>query len=201
MRRRARTERLRDAVPERIHDDDADESKRANGGRLLGTLHVVRRLRVPNRSSLSFLLRAIRKAGRAIMETRMIDVDALRAEVRVLRRFMYIMSATVAVALLGAASGLARTTKVDQITVHRMNLVDDDGTLRLAISNRQRLPVSSIDGKPVVGRAVSNQPSFIFYNKEGDEQGGWRWDGGRVHMADRSNMIRSRWINISKMTT
>jgi hypothetical protein len=63
----------------------------------------------------------------------------------------------------------------DEITVHRINVVDTNGTLRLVISNKDRMHPGVIDGvtinreRPVAG--------LIFFNDQGDEMGGLVWSG------------------------
>lgn len=60
---------------------------------------------------------------------------------------------------------------IDEITVQRINIVDADGKLRLAISNKSKFPAGSIDGRelqPPGGRG----PGMLFFNEDGDECGG-----------------------------
>lgn len=108
-------------------------------------------------------------------------MDALRSEVRRLRLMVYGLSAVCALALLGAASSFTRDGSFDVLNVHRINVLDDNGTLRLVIANKDHFPPPMMHGKPfAVGyRSISTMPAFIFYNAQGDEQGGLVWSGGR----------------------
>ncbi len=64
-----------------------------------------------------------------------------------------------------------------EITVERINVVEDDGTVRLVISNRRRAPDPIIGGKAGKRRG-GNQAGMVFYNADGDECGGLIFWGG-----------------------
>jgi hypothetical protein len=63
----------------------------------------------------------------------------------------------------------------DQITVHRINVVEPDGTLRMVLSNHASLPGIIRHGKeqPFPGR----RPGMLFYNDEASEIGGLIFGG------------------------
>jgi hypothetical protein len=86
-----------------------------------------------------------------------------------------LVNGLVAVLLLtGFASSRAPT--FDQITVHRINVVEPDGTLRMVISNKADLPGVIVKGKeqPPQDRP---QAGMLFYNDEGSENGGLIFGG------------------------
>jgi len=64
--------------------------------------------------------------------------------------------------------------KQDVITVERVNIVNDDGTLVMAISNKQRIAAPRIDGKEYPVDMIERQhfAGMIFFNENGDEVGG-----------------------------
>ena len=62
--------------------------------------------------------------------------------------------------------------------VERVDVVEEDGTLRLAISNSARSPDPVCDGQ--ILREGRNAAGLIFYNNEGDECGGLTFGGRRV---------------------
>jgi hypothetical protein len=65
---------------------------------------------------------------------------------KVLIAYSTVLSTTFGIVLLiGAKSD--RTQSFDEIQVHRMNVVEPDGTLRMVISNRDRLPGVIVKGK------------------------------------------------------
>jgi len=64
----------------------------------------------------------------------------------------------------------------DQLTVHRINIVEPDGTTRLVISNKAEFPGGFFKGKEF-SRADRSGAGMLFMNDEGTENGGMMWDG------------------------
>jgi hypothetical protein len=96
---------------------------------------------------------------------------------QVLVTYSAVLSTTFAVVLLmGAKSHRSQT--FDEIQVHRINVVEPDGTLRMVISDRDRLPGVIVKGKefPKVDRPGAG---MLFYNNEGTENGGLVFGGHR----------------------
>jgi hypothetical protein len=77
-----------------------------------------------------------------------------------------------------AAGGQDRVQQFDAIDVHRINVREPDGTLRMVISNHARLPGVIVRGKesPPVDRPYAG---MLFYNDEGTENGGLVFGGHR----------------------
>ena len=97
-----------------------------------------------------------------------------------IQKFLAIYSSVVStvllcVLLLGAKS---RVANFDEIRLHRLDVVEQDGTLRVVISNKDRLPPVIIKGKerPEMGEARP-QAGMLFYNDEGSENGGLIFGG------------------------
>ena len=84
---------------------------------------------------------------------------------------------TLAVVWFGLSAVAAPAAKFDTIDVQRINVREPDGTLRLAISNHAQIPGIIIAGKeyPHPNRT---EAGMIFYNDQGDENGGLVFDGG-----------------------
>jgi hypothetical protein len=59
----------------------------------------------------------------------------------------------------------------DEITVHRINVVEPDGTLRMVFSDHAELPGVIVHGKQKYP-ATRPQAGMLFYNDEGSEVGG-----------------------------
>jgi len=78
--------------------------------------------------------------------------------------------------LLGVKSHGPRV--FDEIQTHRIDVVEPDGTLRMVISNRDRLPGIIVKGKesPKLDRP---EAGMLFYNNEGTENGGLIFGGHR----------------------
>jgi hypothetical protein len=64
----------------------------------------------------------------------------------------------------------AKTQSLGEITAERVNIVDADGTLRLVISNRDRMHPGVIGGKVV--QRQRPYAGLLFFNDQGDEAGG-----------------------------
>src|ERR1700749_2684464 len=97
------------------------------------------------------------------------------------QKFLLIYSTVVSTALLclvliGATPH--HTADFDELRVHRINIVEPDGTLRMVISNKDRLPPVIIKGRerPDMGEPRP-QAGMLFYNDEGSENGGLIFGG------------------------
>ena len=95
------------------------------------------------------------------------------------QRFLVIYSAlvsTVLLVLLLSGASSRRAQSFDEIRVHRINVVEPDGTLRMVISNKAALPGVIVHGKesPPSDRP---QAGMLFYNDEGSENGGLIFGG------------------------
>ena len=73
--------------------------------------------------------------------------------------------------------GPSSSATFDEITVHRINVVEPDETLRLVISNHDRLPGVIVRGEE---RPMErSQAGLLFLNDEGSEIGGLIFGGHR----------------------
>jgi hypothetical protein len=87
-----------------------------------------------------------------------------------LRLYVVVSSLALIVLTTAAFRQAAQPRNLGEITVERINVVDGNGTLRLVISNKDRMHPGVMDGKvidrprPVAG--------MLFFNDEGDEVGG-----------------------------
>lgn len=105
--------------------------------------------------------------------------EQLRREITRLRRTNVIaMTALVVVTASAFWQGRTRTT-FDEIDVGRINVREPDGKLRLTISNHARLPDVVVGGKsyPLRGGTGVHSAGLIFFNDEGNEDGGLIWQG------------------------
>lgn len=67
-----------------------------------------------------------------------------------------------------------RAGDFDELTVKRLNVVADDGSLRLVVSSEERFPDPIVDGHSFK-RDDGPYMGLIFYNVRGDECGGLVW--------------------------
>lgn len=81
------------------------------------------------------------------------------------------------VAVLGAGIALLVTSgngPGSELAVERLDIVEPDGQLALALSNSQRVPVATMDGHVLLADQDEerNTPAIIFFDGRGDEVGG-----------------------------
>src|SRR5258708_26334994 len=101
-------------------------------------------------------------------------VNQMRGQMFMSQRFLTIYSGVLtlvfAVTVFSGFSIGNRPTTFDQINVHRINVVEPDGTLRMVISDHAKLPGIITRGKEQP--FARPQAGMIFYNDEGSENGG-----------------------------
>jgi hypothetical protein len=112
-------------------------------------------------------------------------------------RFMQIYTVGSSLLLLFVAvAGMTQsnaTQRVDELTVQRINVVDANGTLRLVISNKDRMHPGVIDGKTI------NRPrpdaGLLFFNDVGDEVGGITFSGKEINgqATAKSGLTFDQW--------
>jgi hypothetical protein len=101
----------------------------------------------------------------------------MRGSIRRQLRFLqgYALISSIAFVLLVTTAFRQSTQAFGEITVQRINVVDANGTLRMVISNKDRMHPGVMDGvtidrpRPVAG--------MLFFNDEGDEMGGLTFTG------------------------
>lgn len=76
----------------------------------------------------------------------------------------------------------------DQLTVHRINIVEPDGVPRLIISNKAEFPGEFFKGKETARPDRAGVAGMLFMNDEGTENGGLIFEGsqtsdGKFHSA------------------
>jgi hypothetical protein len=104
----------------------------------------------------------------------------LEREIRRLKRINAISLGALAILSVAAFVRSPARTRFDVIDVGRINIVEPDGTIRLAISNKARFPDPVIDGKSYPLRSGAKPAGMIFFNDLGDEDGGLIWSGRKV---------------------
>jgi hypothetical protein len=105
--------------------------------------------------------------------------------IRRLVQFLVMYSAAVTVVFVGTVYfGLVRSvrsasnaTEFDRIRVHRIDVVEPDGTPRLIISDRAEFPGEYFYGKEVARPSRNDSAGMLFINDEGTEDGGLIYGG------------------------
>jgi hypothetical protein len=99
----------------------------------------------------------------------------LRRQLRLLRAYAVLNTLVLVLLATAAFRQATEPQKLDYVTVHRIDVVDNDGTLRMVISNKDRMHPGVMDGKTIDRpRPVAG---MLFFNDEGDEVGGLTYTG------------------------
>lgn len=100
-----------------------------------------------------------------------------KSGIKILRPYAFVSALLLPVMIASNFAG-ERKARFDVLDVGRINIVEKDGTLKLAISNRDLSP-----GVIERGKALSpgnGRTGLIFYNDEGTECGGLIFSGQKV---------------------
>jgi hypothetical protein len=101
--------------------------------------------------------------------------QSLRRELRLLRAYTAVSAAALVFIAVAAFGQPAARQKFGEIDVERINIVDASGTLRMVLSNKDRMHPGVLDGKTIDRpRPVAG---MLFFNDEGDEVGGLTYTG------------------------
>ena len=101
------------------------------------------------------------------------------ASQRFLAVYSGVLTVVFAVTVLMGARTQAKNATFDRITVHRIDVVEPDGTERLAISNKDAFPGSYLHGKEIARPDRRDAAGLLMVNDEGTEDGGFIWGGLR----------------------
>lgn len=111
--------------------------------------------------------------------------QSIRRQFLFLRAYAVLTSLVLVVLAAAAFRQAAPAKSLGEITVERINVVDANGTLRMVISNKDRMHPGVMDGvtidrpRPVAG--------MLFFNDEGDEVGGLTYTGTVAGGRGRAN--------------
>lgn len=107
-------------------------------------------------------------------------MEPLIRQIRTLRIYVAVLSLVVAgcVIALVILSRAPHGSQFDELTAHRINIVEPDGHLALAISDHANQHPGAINGKDLPKR--DRPAGMIFFNTEGDECGGLVYDGTKT---------------------
>ena len=98
---------------------------------------------------------------------------------RFLAVYSGVVTAAFAATVLMGARTAAKSVEFDRIRVHRIDVVEPDGTERLAISNKDAFPGSYLHGKEIARPDRRDSAGLLMVNDEGTEDGGMIWGGLR----------------------
>jgi len=98
-------------------------------------------------------------------------ISIIRRELRFLRWYAFIVTASIVFLMFSAFTQNTEKHEFDEIEVHRLNIVEKDGTPRIILASRSMAPDLIIKGKSEQRSTGKNSPGIIFYNDEGSECG------------------------------
>ena len=101
----------------------------------------------------------------------------LRRELQLMRVYA-VVSGSALVVLATAAFQGSPSRSQGEITVERINVVEKDGRTRMVIANSERQADTVINGH-TIGAGRPRPAGMIFFNDNGDEDGGLVFDGQR----------------------
>lgn len=100
----------------------------------------------------------------------------IQKDIRFLKAYALVITILLGFFVLTGFRSSTQKQKFEEIDVERINIVEKDGALKMAISNKERFPDPVIDGR-TGKRQGGKTPGIIFYNDEGDECGGLIFSG------------------------
>jgi len=100
----------------------------------------------------------------------------LSKQVRFLKLYAIFLTIIVII-LAGVVIFTLRNDHFKEITAERINIVEPDGMLRMVISNQKNQHPGKMNGKVMSSR--ERPAGMIFFNNEGDEDGGLVYDGNK----------------------
>jgi hypothetical protein len=104
----------------------------------------------------------------------------IEREVRLLKVYACCSTLVFGVLIFVAAKSPG-VTKFTEIDAERINIRETDGKLRLAIANTDRMPGGTVAGVDLKFRdGKRGGAGMIFFNDEGDEDGGLQWHGKSI---------------------
>jgi len=96
--------------------------------------------------------------------------EKLNKKINFLTGYAIVSTVAFAFILFSSFNVKDKNLNVDELTLKRLNLIGEDGSLRVVISNETRQHPGRIDGKDLPKR--ERPAGIIFFNNEGDECGG-----------------------------
>lgn len=104
-------------------------------------------------------------------------MEELAKQVKVLRIYVIVLTIIVIVCIISIFKMMHADGHFDEITAGRINIAEQDGKLRMVISNHENQHPGSYNGKDLPKR--DRPAGMIFFNDDGDECGGLVYDGSK----------------------
>src|SRR5687768_16654957 len=94
----------------------------------------------------------------------------LRRKINFLTGYVILSSIGFAFCIFSSFGEKDKKLNLDELTLKKLNVIGEDGKLRLVISNEKRQHPGIVEGQPLPKR--ERPAGIIFFNNEGDECGG-----------------------------
>jgi hypothetical protein len=101
----------------------------------------------------------------------------LERQLRWLKAYAVLSMAMFTALIFVAARNPTKTVKFDEIDAHKINIVEANGKVRLAISNSELFPGGTVQGVELKSRKGTRGAGLLFYNDDGNEDGGLVYGG------------------------
>ncbi|UOQ74877.1 hypothetical protein [Hymenobacter cellulosilyticus] len=111
---------------------------------------------------------------------------SLEQKVNFLTAYCLVSTLAFGFLLLSSFQGKGPSQTLEELTVKRINVVGENGSLKLVISNKERQHPGRMNGKDYPKR--ERQAGLIFFNDEGDECGGLVYAGETKNGETNSGM-------------
>jgi len=91
--------------------------------------------------------------------------------------------------IAGSAFKKSGNQKFEELDVERINIVENDGTVRMVITNKGRFPngLDKINGRPT-NEDRKKRSGMLFFNEDGIECGGFIYDGQKKNNGHSSGL-------------
>jgi hypothetical protein len=103
----------------------------------------------------------------------------LERQLRLLKAYAALSIVMFSVLIFMAAKNPSKKGTFDEIDVHKINIVEGNGKVRLAISNGELFPGGTVEGVELKSRIGTRGAGLLFYNDDGNEDGGLVY-GGKI---------------------
>jgi hypothetical protein len=104
-------------------------------------------------------------------------MEELAKQVKMLKLYVVVLTIIVIAGIIIMLKMMHTDGHFDEITTGRINIVEQDGKLRMVISNHENQHPGSYNGKDLPKR--DRPAGMIFFNDDGDECGGLVYDGSK----------------------
>jgi hypothetical protein len=101
-------------------------------------------------------------------------MEKLQRDVSLLKAYAVFVTLLLSALMFAGFGQTNQKTKLTEIDVERINIVERDGKLKMVISNGERQHPGVIDGKTL---SRTRPPGILFFNEKGDECGGLSFSG------------------------